>query len=176
VEAIGLKDFLDGVQGKPYKELVQYHLKQHDTHNLLKACTGTISLLPGKNQNLPLWENFLDHMNGFIPNKNLWMMNCMEAFRFIIAEYNAALYKEFKEGIYNYIESKDISFILAQAGWAINEIVLAGVFGKLISKLSPSDNEFFFNIFQIVTLNYAYNASAEPKIRKLIGIKKGFFR
>ena len=37
------------------------------------------------------------------------------------------------------------------------------------------DDETLFNIFQLVTLNFALAASLQPKMRKFAGIKKGFF-
>ena len=37
------------------------------------------------------------------------------------------------------------------------------------------DDETLFNIFQIVTLAFAFAASQQPKMRKFAGIKKGLF-
>ncbi len=37
------------------------------------------------------------------------------------------------------------------------------------------DDETLFNIFQLVTLNFALAASLQPKMRKFAGIKKGLF-
>jgi len=44
----------------------------------------------------------------------------------------------------------------------------------LQAKIKP-DNETLFNIFQIVTLSFAFAASQQPKMRKFAGIKKGLF-
>ena len=41
---------------------------------------------------------------------------------------------------------------------------------------APTDDKTLFNMFQIVTLSYAYSASDQPKMRKFIGIRKGLFR
>jgi len=38
-----------------------------------------------------------------------------------------------------------------------------------------SNHEMAFNLFQIVTLNFAYSAIQSRKMRKFMGIKKGFF-
>jgi len=37
------------------------------------------------------------------------------------------------------------------------------------------DEESLFNVFQIITLNFASMASTQPKLRKFAGIKKGWF-
>lgn len=45
----------------------------------------------------------------------------------------------------------------------------------LIQTKIKHDDEALFNIFQIVTLNFALAASEQPKFRKFAGIKKGLF-
>jgi hypothetical protein len=42
--------------------------------------------------------------------------------------------------------------------------------------ISSEDQEMLYNLFQIVTLNYAHAASQQPEMRKFLGIKKGLFR
>jgi hypothetical protein len=37
------------------------------------------------------------------------------------------------------------------------------------------DDETLFNLFQLVTLNFALAASLQPELRKFAGIKKGWF-
>ena len=59
----------------------------------------------------------------------------------------------------------------------------AEVFTKIINDAAEvllqvdirPDDETLFNIFQLVTLNFALAASLQPKMRKFAGIKKGFF-
>jgi len=41
-----LLDFLNGAGDKPYRELVQYHIKRTSTRDLQKAVLGETSLLP----------------------------------------------------------------------------------------------------------------------------------
>jgi hypothetical protein len=41
---------------------------------------------------------------------------------------------------------------------------------RLIAAQAPTDDETLFNMFQIVTLNFAWSASDQPKFRKFIGI------
>jgi len=41
----------------------------------------------------------------------------------------------------------------------------------LISVGAPVDDETLFNIFQIIVLNYAYNAFDQPRLRKIMGIE-----
>jgi len=63
--------------------------------------------------------------------------------------------------------------------WALNCV---DVFSLIVDEASeffplPKDlkrnSEVLFNIFQIITLSYAYSASSRRKMRKFIGIKKG---
>ena len=37
------------------------------------------------------------------------------------------------------------------------------------------DDETLFNIFQVVTLNFAATASEQPTLRKFMGIREGLF-
>lgn len=42
--------------------------------------------------------------------------------------------------------------------------------------VSSEDQEILYNLFHIVTLNYAHSASQQPEMRKFLGIRKGLFR
>jgi hypothetical protein len=161
-----LEEFLKRIRGSKYKELVEHHVKRQDTINLLKATTGTISLLPDGLQKLPMWESFVDHMNKYIPLKmqgyTLWDMDCTDAFCFIIKEAD------------NYLDLK--KYILSdkiKSYFTLPEELYSSQLS--ISQFCKEDEELLFNIFQVITLGYAYNASGSRKIRKFMGIKKGFF-
>lgn len=65
-------------------------------------------------------------------------------------------------------------------GWiiqlAINELPLGDWMTAEIDAYKPENQELAFNLFQIVTLNFAYSASTNAKQRKFMGIRKGLFR
>lgn len=166
MQKVNLPEFIQRIRGSRYKELVEHHVKRQDTVNLLKATTGTISLLPEDLQNLPMWEKFIDHMNKFIPLKiqdyTLWDMDCADAFCFILKEANS--YMNIKNHI---LSDKLISYF--DLPEEIMSIQLSG------NRFLEEDEELLFNIFQVVTLGYAYNASGNRQIRKFMGVRKGFF-
>jgi hypothetical protein len=39
----------------------------------------------------------------------------------------------------------------------------------------PAEDEILFNMFQVLTMNFAVLASDQPNMRKLAGIKRGWF-
>jgi hypothetical protein len=39
----------------------------------------------------------------------------------------------------------------------------------------PENHGLAMGLFQIPTMNFAYGASQEKKVRKFMGVKKGFF-
>ncbi|MBC7341789.1 MAG: hypothetical protein H5U02_04985 [Clostridia bacterium] len=143
MDKINLYEFLDGVRGRPYKALVEHHIKKQKTKELLHGCLGTIGLLPPKLQ--PFMEEFIDHMNTYAYNKAFWDLSCDAAFQLIEEEARNKL--------------------------PIDDLIAVDQHNRL----SESSQELLFNIFQIVTLSYAYSASDQPQMRRFIGIKKGFF-
>ena len=138
MEKINLVDFLEGVQGRPFKELVQHHIKNRDIVQLREGCSGTVLMLPDKFQSRAM--EFVDWMLPAVSDKGFWELDCAKAFRTIIAE--------------------------ASIFYGVN----------LHSEMDNEEqHELIFNLFQIITLSFAYNASLDKKLRKFAGIKKGWF-
>jgi len=144
VGKIDLIDFLKGIKAKPYKNLIEYHIRRHDTSALLQGCVATISLLPIEYQ--ASMEDFIDHMNVYSSNKAFWNYSCYDVFNIIVLDAYS-YYRIGKKSVYS-----------------------------LDDDIPQEDHEFLFNLFQTITLSFAYSASLNTEFRKFIDIKKGFFK
>jgi hypothetical protein len=79
-----LKEFLNGVGEKPYRELVQHHIKRTGTRELQKAVLGETGLLPQDLQEFAI--AYIDATNSRFGYDHLFwtMATCREAFEAII--------------------------------------------------------------------------------------------
>ena len=75
-----LEEFLSSAGAKPYRELVQYHIKRTATRNLQQAVLGETELLP---QHLQAWiVDYIDATNSrFGYDSEFWaQVTCRRAF------------------------------------------------------------------------------------------------
>jgi hypothetical protein len=79
-----LSEFLKGAGDRPYRELIQHHLRKQSTKRLQEGVLGEISLLPKGLQSLMM--DYIDVTNNrFSYDKNFWSKaNCRQAFEQII--------------------------------------------------------------------------------------------
>ena len=79
-----VSEFLDGAGNKPYRELIQHHIRKQSTAELQKAVIGESSLLPEELQ--PMIMDYIDMTNErFSYNQIFWSTaNCRQAFEQII--------------------------------------------------------------------------------------------
>ena len=79
-----LSAFLTGSGNKPYRELVQYHIKRQSTKQLQLAVLGETSLLPEVYQ--PTIMSYIDATNNQLgASGNFWMQTtCRQAFEQIM--------------------------------------------------------------------------------------------
>ena len=77
-------NFLKGAGDKPYRKLVEYHIKRAHPERLRQAGKGEIDLLPVHLQ--PLSMEYIDGLNHrFANDKHFWKTaSCQEAFALII--------------------------------------------------------------------------------------------
>jgi len=79
-----VSEFLDGAGNKPYRELIQHHIRKQSMAELRKAVLGESSLLPKELQ--PMIMNYVDVTNErFSYDQTFWRTaNCRQAFEQII--------------------------------------------------------------------------------------------
>lgn len=79
-----LMEFLKGASDRPYRELIQYHIKRTSTQDLLKAGAGETSMLSRNLQEHII--NYIDATNlRFGYDQSFWgSATCREAFEEII--------------------------------------------------------------------------------------------
>jgi len=54
--------------------------------------------------------------------------------------------------------------------------IIEDMTARLASISVQQDDEMLFNMFQIITMNFAYAASDQPEMRRFMGIRKSLFR
>jgi len=130
--------------GKPYRELVQHHMKRQSIEQLQKAVSGEVEMLP--ETFIPFVEEYIDIINNDLGyNKEFWETSTVgEAFNIIIKI-------------------------------AIEAFPIANPIKKSGDEMTKNNHELAMGLFQIPTMNFAYGASGDKKMRKFIGIKKGIF-
>ena len=79
-----LKEFLEGAGTKPYRELIQYHIRRTGTRNLIVASLGVTQMLPANCQELAM--SYIDATNErFAYDQTFWTnATCRQAFEAII--------------------------------------------------------------------------------------------
>ena len=79
-----LQEFLNGAGEKPYRELIQYHIKRTGTRELQKAVLGEAALLPRDLQEFVI--TYIDATNSrFGYDHSFWgAATCREAFEAIV--------------------------------------------------------------------------------------------
>lgn len=79
-----LTEFLEGAGPKPYRDLVEYHLKRQSTAQLQKGALGESMMLPENLQ--PLVMGYIDAANSrFGHDKHFWeTATCQSAFESIL--------------------------------------------------------------------------------------------
>jgi hypothetical protein len=75
-----LSEFLGGAGDRPYRDLIQHHIKRLSTIKLQQAVLGEASQLPRKLQ--PLIMNYIDETNSQLSyDQKFWMSaSCRQAF------------------------------------------------------------------------------------------------
>ncbi len=133
IASIDLEELKSGFLGKPYKLLVQQHVKRGNAQFIMGAIDGTKRMLPpGATNHL---VDFIDRWNRQAYDASFWMRD----------------------------SAKVLSDVIEEARTSLSE---AGI---------TTDEETLFDVFQLVTLTFALNASLQPELRKFAGIKKGLF-
>ena len=79
-----VSDFLQGAGDRPYRKLVEYHIRKKSTEKLSAACMGTTELLP-ENLRASI-KRYIDVTNMLYGhNQNFWQdATCRDAFLSII--------------------------------------------------------------------------------------------
>ena len=129
---------------KPYRELVQYHMKRQSIEQLQKAMFGEVEMLP--KAFVPYVEEYIDIVSETLGyDKGFWKTATVsEAFKVILE--------------------------ISEEAFPIDNPII-----NLGDEMLPENHELAMGLFQIPTMNFAYGASREKKMRKFMGIKKGLF-
>ncbi len=130
MEPINIRDFREGLQGRPFRSLIQHHLNSQSPADRLKGFNATLLLLPSEVQ--PTVEAFIDQWNERARDRELWETDCAAIFDEIVG---------------------DARLLVRQLGVV-------------------EDDDTLFNMFQVVTLNYAYSADHERSFRQFTGLTK----
>jgi hypothetical protein len=140
-----LRDFLTTGGNLPYRGLIQHHLRRQSLEETKAGVFGTIALLPESYR--PAVQEYIDRANKLYGlDQQFWKSATVEyAFDVLMG------------GIVPFV------FPVAEPA-SFHKRVLGG-----------QEQELAFNLFQIITLNFAYSAHLTPAHRKLMGIKKGWF-
>lgn len=79
-----LSEFIEGTADRPYRELIQYHIKRQSTAKLQQAVLGEAALLPEELQQLVV--DYIDKTNSQLAyNRDFWAnASCRHAFEKII--------------------------------------------------------------------------------------------
>lgn len=139
-----LSELLGNAGNRPYRDLIEYHVKRATIERIMFAISGTADLLPAACNNLLI--EFIDLANDkFAYDQHFWKFcDVKTAFGRIIQLAISILPLQYT--------------ILCEAD-AYND----------------NNHELAFNLFHIITLNFAYSAIQSRNMRKFMGIKKGFF-
>jgi len=139
-----LSELLGNAGDRPYKELVEYHVKKTPIERIMLAISGTASLLPDECNKLLI--EFIDAANEKLGyDQHFWKFSDIKtAFGKIIQ-------------------------------LAISSLPLQAAISCEADAYLYNNHELAFNLFQVITLNFAYSAIQSRDMRKFIGIKKGFF-
>jgi hypothetical protein len=80
-----LSEFLEGAGNKPYRELIEQHIKKQSISKLQQAVLGETSMLPKELR--PLIMDYIDETNlRFSYDQDFWeKTNCRQAFEQIMA-------------------------------------------------------------------------------------------
>jgi len=75
-----LSEFMKGAAERPYRELIQHHIKKQSTSKLQQAVLGETSLLPEELQ--PMVMDYIDETNSKLSyDQDFWVnASCREAF------------------------------------------------------------------------------------------------
>jgi hypothetical protein len=147
-----LAKFMAQAGTEPYRDLIKHHIQRQSTQQMMKGVYGESELLSRHDLELPysFTETFIDYLNVVLlapsPPSVFWTMNCREAFRVL------------REMATEHAGGK-----------------LAAMLNRLTvgAESTPDDliaHEVAFSVFQIATLNFAYNSSLDRRVRKHIGI------
>lgn len=79
-----LSEFMEGAADRPYRELIQHHIRKQSTSKLQRSVLGEASLLPEELQ--PMVMDYIDETNSQLSHDHdFWAKaNCREAFKKII--------------------------------------------------------------------------------------------
>ena len=79
-----LSEFMEGAADRPYRELIQHHIKKQSTSKLQQAVVGEASLLPEELQ--PMVMDYIDETNSqLFYDQDFWTnASCRHAFEEIM--------------------------------------------------------------------------------------------
>jgi len=79
-----LSEFMENAADRPYRELIQYHIKKQSTSKLMEATLGESSLLPEELQ--PMVMDYIDETNTQLCHDQQFWANasCRQAFEHIM--------------------------------------------------------------------------------------------
>ena len=92
METINLEQLKSSFRGRPFYQLIEYHLKKQNTRKLQKAVLETMELLPQEVKHLA--EGFIDTWNEQVYNKEFWSKDTSEIFTMIIEDAREVLHEE----------------------------------------------------------------------------------
>ncbi len=128
LEKMDLRILRERFRGKRYAELVEYHLKQQNQDDRIRAIESTTAMLRPSVRRLVM--RFIDQQNARALDRDFWQKDCAS----VLDEVTA-----------------DAKRLVETTGEHV-------------------DDETLFNLFNIITMNYAYSAWSQPKMREFMGI------
>lgn len=161
VPSTNLTRFMASAATKPYRDLVQHHVKRQSAEHLRNSGVGEVRVLSQYDIGTDpraFTVSFIDYLNQAMFDQNepspLWSMNCRDAFDYIMA------------------------LAASHAGGKLADILEAL---RLESKITQDQfiaHEVAFSVFQIATVTFAHNAALSAEVSAFIGIKnrRAFYR
>jgi hypothetical protein len=152
---IDLKKMRDGFRGKPFKALIQHHVRKQDIVQIATAIEGEkMNLSPFEKK---VGERLIDYFNILMLDRDFWRTDCAEVFTRYCWMANRAL------------ESGEADIGKCEAEYAASLLLKRAHFPE------TKEQDKLFSSFQLLVLNYAFMAHESKNFRKHAGIKKGLF-
>lgn len=112
MQPIDMNQFRTGVKGKPYKALIQHHLKKQNDNDRNLGILGTIEMIPLEiHQAL---EDYIDRWNLRGYDKHFWITDCADVFDEMIQDARAVLQysgmPEEDEILFNFFQVVTLNF------------------------------------------------------------------
>ena len=112
MQPTNLDQFRAGIRGRPYKALVQHHLKKQNQGNRIDGLYATIDLILPELH--PALENYIDRWNERAYDRSFWQRDCANVFDDMIEEARALLRsdgrQEDDETLFNFFQAMTLTF------------------------------------------------------------------